>query len=108
LHPAFERSPSPHQADDTGVCKRRRPATHLLLGRCRGERTGVAHVVQRGLDPAVGALDVGDAERVDMAVAGIGDAGDMPPDAEEIRVEICMVNSPRSSLRRSWFAPVEE
>jgi hypothetical protein len=31
---------------------------------------------------------VGDAERVDMAVEGVGDTGDVPPDAEGIRVEI--------------------
>jgi hypothetical protein len=45
----------------------------LLFGPCRGERSRVAHVVPGGLDPAVGALDVRDAELVDMAVEGIGD-----------------------------------
>jgi hypothetical protein len=30
----------------------------------------------------LGLLEVRDAERVDMAVEGIGDAGDMPPDAK--------------------------
>jgi hypothetical protein len=33
-----------------------------------------------GLDPAIGALDVRDAELVDMAVEGIGDAAYMPAD----------------------------
>jgi hypothetical protein len=60
----------------------RRPA-FLPLGRCHGERTGVAHVVPGGLDPAVGTLDVRDAELVDMAVEGIGDAARMPPDAKD-------------------------
>ena len=36
-----------------------------------------------GLDPAVGALDVRDAELVDMTVEGIGDAAHMPSDTEE-------------------------
>jgi hypothetical protein len=36
-----------------------------------------------GLEPAVGALDVGDAELVDMTVEGIGDAAHMPADAKE-------------------------
>jgi hypothetical protein len=35
-----------------------------------------------GLDPAVGTLDRRDAELVDMAVEGLGDAAHMPPDAE--------------------------
>jgi hypothetical protein len=35
-----------------------------------------------GLDPAVGTLDVRDAELVDMAVEGIGDAAHMPSDGE--------------------------
>ena len=48
--------------------------TFLLLGPCQGELTGIAHVVPGGLDPAVGTLDVGDAELVDVAVEGIGDA----------------------------------
>ena len=30
----------------------------------------------------IGALDVGDAERVDVAVEGIGNAADMPSDAK--------------------------
>jgi hypothetical protein len=34
------------------------------------------------LDPAVGTLDVGDAELVDMAVEGIGDAADVPSDIQ--------------------------
>jgi hypothetical protein len=54
----------------------------LLLGRCRCERTGVAHVVPGRLDPAVGALDVRNAELVDVAVEGIGDAADVPADAK--------------------------
>jgi hypothetical protein len=37
---------------------------------------------------AVGALDVRDAELVDMAVEGIGDAAHMPADAKRIRIEI--------------------
>jgi hypothetical protein len=78
---------SSHQTDDdTGTGKGWRLATFLLFGACRGERAGVAHVVPGGLDPAVRALDVGDAERVDMAVEGVGDAGDVPPDAQGIRV----------------------
>jgi hypothetical protein len=69
-----ECSPSPHEADDYGGANnRRRLAAILLFGACRCERTGVAHVVPGGLDPAVGALDVRDAERVDMAVEGGGD-----------------------------------
>jgi hypothetical protein len=54
----------------------------LLLGASHRERTGIAHVVPGGLDPAVGALDVRDAELVDMAVEGIGDAAHMPADTE--------------------------
>jgi hypothetical protein len=46
----------------------------LFLGCCHGERSRVAHVVPGGLDPAVGALDVGDPELVDMAAEGISDA----------------------------------
>jgi len=42
----------------------------------------VAHVVPGGLDPAVGTLDVRDAELVDVAVEGIGDAADVPSDAK--------------------------
>jgi hypothetical protein len=45
-------------------------------------RTGVGHVFPGGLDPAVGALDVGDAERVDVAVEGIGEAGHPRSDAK--------------------------
>jgi hypothetical protein len=59
-----------------------RLAIFLLLGLCHGERTGLAHVVPGGLDPAVGALDVHDAELVDMAVDGVGDAAHMPSDAK--------------------------
>jgi hypothetical protein len=59
-----------------------RLAACLLLGRCSSERAGVAHVVPGGLDPAVGALDVSDAELVDVAVEGIGDAAHVPPDAK--------------------------
>jgi hypothetical protein len=75
---------SPHQAhDDVGAGKRwRLAAPALLLGSCHGKRTGVAHVVPSGLDPAVGALDVRDAELVDTAVEGIGDAAHMPADAK--------------------------
>ena len=66
-----KRSRSPHEAyDHTGACKRWRLAAFLLFGSCHGERTGIAHVVPGGLDPAVGALDVRDAELVDMAVEG--------------------------------------
>jgi hypothetical protein len=73
---------SPHQADnDTNACQRWRLAVFLLLCRCH-EGTGVAHVVPGGLAPAVGALDVGDAEVVDMAVDGIGDAAHVPADAK--------------------------
>jgi hypothetical protein len=43
---------------------------------------GVAHVVPGGRDPAVGALDVRDAELVDVAVERIGDTAHMPADAE--------------------------
>jgi hypothetical protein len=65
-------SRSPHQADhDTGICKPQRLAALLLFGSCHRERTGVAHVVPGGLDRAVGALDVRDAELIDMAVEGI-------------------------------------
>jgi hypothetical protein len=35
-----------------------------------------------GRDPAVGTLDVRDADRFDMAVDGIGDAADVPADAK--------------------------
>ena len=42
------------------------------LGSRHGERTRVAQVVPGGLDPAVGALDVRDAELVDIAMEGVG------------------------------------
>jgi hypothetical protein len=59
-------SRSRHQADDdTGAGERWWLAAFLFFGSCRCERTGVAHVVPGGLDPAVGALDVCDAELVD-------------------------------------------
>ena len=38
--------------------------------------------------PAVGALDAGDTERVDMAVEGIGDATHVPADAKRSCVEV--------------------
>jgi hypothetical protein len=73
--------PSPHETDDhTGAGKGWRLAAFLLLSSCRGERTGIAHVVPRGRDPAVGVLDVGDAEL--MTVEGIGDAIQVLPDAK--------------------------
>jgi hypothetical protein len=76
-------SRSSHQTDHhTSACKRWRLAAILLLGPCRCERTGIAHVASGGLDPAVGALDVRDPELVDMAVEGIGDAAHMSPDAK--------------------------
>jgi hypothetical protein len=78
-----KRSPLPHQADDTSTCERWRLATLLLLGSCCGECTGVAHVVPGGRDPAVGTLDVGDAELVDMAVEGVGDPARMSADARD-------------------------
>jgi hypothetical protein len=66
---------SPHEADDDiGARKRRRLPAFLLLGARHGEDTRVAHVVPGGLDPAVGTLDVREAELVDMAVEEIGDA----------------------------------
>jgi hypothetical protein len=72
-----------HQADDhTGACQGWRLTAFLLLGPGHGERAGIAHVVRGGLDPAVGTLEVRDAERVDMAVQGIGDAADVPADAK--------------------------
>jgi hypothetical protein len=43
-----------------------RLAALLLLGPYHCERAGVAHDVPGGLDPAVGALDVREAELVDM------------------------------------------
>jgi hypothetical protein len=51
-------------ADLAGAGERWRLAAFLLLGPRRGERTGIAHVVPGGLDPAVGALDVHKAELV--------------------------------------------
>jgi hypothetical protein len=72
-------SPSPHQADDhTDASQRWRLAAILLLCPRHGERSGVAHVVPGGLDPAIGTLDVGDAELVDTAIERIGDAAHMP------------------------------
>jgi hypothetical protein len=72
---APERSRLTHEADDhTGTGERWRLATFLLFGSCSSERTGIAHVVPGGRDPAVGTLDVRDAELVDVAVEGIGDA----------------------------------
>jgi hypothetical protein len=50
-------------------------AAFLLLDACHGECARIAHVVPGGLDPAVGTLGVRDAELVDVAVEGIGDAG---------------------------------
>jgi hypothetical protein len=68
-----------HQTDHhTGAGQRRRLAAFLFLGPCRCKRTGVVHVVPGGGDPAVGTLDVGDAELPDMAVEGIGDGGYVP------------------------------
>lgn len=52
----------------------------LLFGRCHSKGAGVAHSIPGGCDRAVGALDLGDAERVDAAVEGIGDAADVPSD----------------------------
>jgi hypothetical protein len=69
------------QDDHTGACKRWWLAAFLLLGPRRCERTRVAHVVPGGLDPAVGTLDVRDAELVDVAVEGIGDAAHVPAEA---------------------------
>jgi hypothetical protein len=78
-----EPPPSSYETGDhTGAGKRLWLAALLLLRPCYGERTGVAHVVPGGLDPAVGTLDVRDAELVDMAVEGIGDAADVPADAK--------------------------
>jgi hypothetical protein len=72
LHQTFA---SPYHADDhTGASKGWRLGALLLLGPCRCERTAVAHVVPGGLDSAVRALDVRDAELVDVAVEGFGDA----------------------------------
>jgi hypothetical protein len=66
---------TPSGDDDTGACQRRLLATpaFLLLGPGRSERVRIAHVVPAGRDPAVGPLDMRDAELVDMAVEGIGD-----------------------------------
>jgi resolvase-like protein len=47
-----------------------RLAARLFPGCCHGERTRVAHVVPGGLDPAVGALDVGNPELVRLCRAG--------------------------------------
>jgi hypothetical protein len=74
-------SRSSHRTDHhNSACQRWRSAAFLLFGRCRCERAGVADVVPGSRDPAVGTLDVGDAEPVDMAVEGIGDAAHVPPD----------------------------
>jgi hypothetical protein len=72
-NPVFTKvSPSAHEADDhASAWEWWRVAAFLLLSPCRCERTRVAHVVPRGLDPAVGALDVRDSELVDTAVAGV-------------------------------------
>jgi hypothetical protein len=60
----------------------RRPlASFLLLGNARANGPGLLMLIQGGLDPAVGALDVRDAELVDVAVEGIGDAAHVPSDA---------------------------
>jgi hypothetical protein len=40
------------------------------------------------VNPAVGVLDVRDAELVDVAVEAIGDAAHVPSDAKRVRVEI--------------------
>jgi hypothetical protein len=53
---------------------RGRSPPFLLVGPRQGERTQGAHVLPGGLDPAVGAPEVRDAELVDVAVEGIGDA----------------------------------
>src|ERR671918_170513 len=104
------RLPSPHQTDDhSGAGQRWRPAAFLLLSPCRGERTGVAHVVPGGRDPAVGTLDVGDAELVDMAVEGIGDAAHVPSDAEEVELSeiaaVSLICATRVPLRyRRWLS----
>jgi hypothetical protein len=74
---------SHHETDDhTGAGQRWRPAAPLLLSACHGERAGGAHVDVGGLDPAVGTLDMGDAELVDTAIEGIGDAAQVPADAK--------------------------
>ena len=80
-----ERSPS-HQADDDTSAGKwwRRLAALLLLGPCHGERIRIAHVVPGGRDPAFGTLDMGDAELVDMAIEGIGDAAHVPPDEGQL------------------------
>jgi hypothetical protein len=83
MPPISSPTTSPHQTDDhTGACQRWRLAALLLLGPCHGERSGTAHGVLGDRDPAVGMLDVGDAELVDKAVERIGDAAHMAPDAK--------------------------
>jgi hypothetical protein len=78
-----ESSRSSHQTDHhPGACKRWRLAAFLLLGRCRRELAGVAHVVPGGRDPAIGALHMRDAELIDVAVKGISDAAHVPSDAK--------------------------
>jgi hypothetical protein len=69
--PMFTLTPSD---GGTGAGNRWRLPAFLLFCPCHAERAGVAHVVPDGLDPAVGAVDVGDAELVDIAVEEIGDA----------------------------------
>jgi hypothetical protein len=70
---ATNESPSRHQTDDhTSASERWRLAAFLLLRPCHGECSGIAHVVPGGLDPAVGTLDVRDAELIDVAVEGVG------------------------------------
>ena len=65
--------PSRHETDDqAGAGKRWGLAAFLLLGPDCCEQAEIAHVVPGCLDPAIGMLDVRDAELVDMAVEGIG------------------------------------
>jgi len=53
-----------------------------------GPSTRIAHVVPGGLDPAIGALDVREAEVVDMAVEGIGNAAHVPSDAKRGGIQV--------------------
>jgi hypothetical protein len=97
--PAAQVVPALDECEDRRAASARKRRPHRLpaLRPWLRERTGIANVVPCGRDPAVGTLDMGDAELVDMAVEGIGDAARMPSDAKIS----CIQRAPDEASSRS-------